>query len=316
MVPMTYSNEDATKETLAFVGAGVAAALTWFAIHFRDPAYATTAFPDSNGVRLIPGTVFFVVLFVLGRILMGGQAFQVGNRRRSPSSLDGKDFEQKKTPQETADAMARVFAGVSDEASRQEAIRDSLHSVPRIIALIPTAFYLRFGRVGPLGWGLTVFFDVLCLLWAIGLYFRPRTEYHSPVKLRGDWADRVGAFWLVACAFGPFFGWAVTEALPITQSSWRWLYGIRTFLSAVLPVLLALPLTRYIRGKSTLVSLPLMIGVTLLPFSTAIPSMQDLIEGPTVRHMQSPAPAVRDRQNPAFADRPELYLKHTDRGLR
>ena len=63
--------------------------------------------------------------------------------------------------------------------------------------LVPLIFYLdslRYGRaeVGPLGWGLTVFFVMYCLLTAIGLYFRPRTEFHSPVRLRGDWADRVG----------------------------------------------------------------------------------------------------------------------------
>ena len=84
-------------------------------------------------------------------------------------------------------------------------------------ALIPLIFYLRFRRVGPLGWGTTVFFDTYCVLAAIGLYFRPRTEYHSPVALRGNWLDRVCAFWLVGCAFGPFFGWIVTTGVfPIT----------------------------------------------------------------------------------------------------
>ena len=148
-------------------------------------------------------------------------------------------------------------------------------------------FYGRFGIIGPLGWGLTVFFDVLCLLWAVGLFFLPRTEYHSPVRVRGDWLDRIGAFWLVGCVFGPFFGWVVSKSGPMTPTSWHWGYGLRAFLAAGLPVLLALPLLRYARGKSSLVALPLLLVITLLPVSTAIGSIQDLIEGPIVRQAES-----------------------------
>jgi hypothetical protein len=173
--------------------------------------------------------------------------------------------------QETADKVARTFFGVTDEVSRRSVIRQCLTSIVWCTLLIPSAFYLRFRHIGPLGWGTTVFFDVYCLLTAIGLYFRPRTEYHSPVALRGDWLDRIGAFWLVGCAFGPFFGWIVTTGtFPITATSWRWLYGLRVFLAAVIPLLLALPLTRYVRGKASRVALPLLVGVTLLPISSAM----------------------------------------------
>ena len=186
-----------------------------------------------------------------------------------------------KTPQEVADEVGERFFGVTDEASRRLAIRKWLIGIIWCTALIPLAFYLRFKRIGPLGWGTTVAFDVYCLLSAIGLYFQPRTEYHSPVQLRGDWLDRIGAFWLVGCAFGPLFGWMVTTGtIPLTPTSWRWLYGLRVFLAAIIPIMLALPLTRYVRGKSSWVALPLLVVVTLLPVSTAMNASLDLWEGP------------------------------------
>jgi len=207
------------------------------------------------------------------------------------------------TPQETADVVAETFFGVTDEASRRRVIRQCLVSAPLYAAGIPALFYLRFGRVGPLGWGTTVFFVVYCLLCAVGLYFRPRAEYHTPVGLRGDWLDRVGAFWLMGCAFGPFFGWLLTTGtIPVTPVSWHWLYGLRVVLAAVLPALLALPLTRYVRGKSARVSLPLLVCVTLLPISSAMNVSLDLWEGPSARQSRTDG-------------RTELYLKHTGRSL-
>jgi hypothetical protein len=208
------------------------------------------------------------------------------------------------TPPETADKVARTFFGVTDELSRTRVIRQSLISIVWLTLLIPLAFYLRFRHIGPLGWGTTIFFDTYCLLVAIGLYFRPLTEYHSPVPLRGDWLDRVGAFWLVGCAFGPFFGWIVTTGtFPITPNSWRWLYGLRVILAAGVPLVLALPLTRYVRGKASRVALPLLVGVTLLPVSSAMNVSRDLWEGPVVQKEQS-------------TGRTESYLKHSQRRLR
>lgn len=181
-------------------------------------------------------------------------------------NLSGTD-----TSHQVADQVARTYFGVTDEVSRRRVIQQCLLGAVEALALTPFLFYLRFGRVGPLGWGTTVFFVSYLLLTATGLYFRPHTEFHSTVPLRGDWRDRVGAFWLVGCTFGPLFGWIITSGVfPITQNSWHWLYGFRVLLAAVVPIVLALPLTRYVRGKSTLVALPLLVLVTLLPVSSAM----------------------------------------------
>ena len=191
--------------------------------------------------------------------------------------MNNHDLPRRASPDEVADQVAKTYFGVTDEFSRRRVIRRCLLGAAEAAVLTPCLFYLGFREVGPLGWGTTVFFVVYLLLTAIGLYFRPRTEYHSPVPLRGDWRDRVGAFWLVGCVFGPFFGWVVTSgAFPITQSSWQWMYGLRVLLAAVVPLMLALPLTRYVREKSALVALPLLVGVTLLPVSSAMNVSLDL----------------------------------------
>jgi len=213
------------------------------------------------------------------------------------------NFRPDSTPVETADKIARTFFGVTDEVSRRRVIRQSLLSIAWCTLLIPAAFYLRFRHIGPLGWGTTIFFDVYCLLVAVGLFFRPLTQYHSPVALRGDWLDRLGAFWLVGCAFGPLFGWIVTTGtIPITLNSWRWLYSARVVLAAGVPIVLALPLTRYIRGKASWVALPLLLGITLLPISSAMNVSLDLWEGPVAQRVGS-------------TGRLQLWLRHTDRRI-
>lgn len=204
---------------------------------------------------------------------------------------------------EVADQVAASFFRIKDQASRERAIRQFLLGTVEVAILVPLLFYLRFGEIGPLGWGTTIFFIAYCLLCAVGLYFGPRIEYHTPVALRGDWLDRVGAFWLVGCAFGPFFGWIITTGvLPITLTSWRWLYGLRVFLAAAVPILLALPLTRYVRGKSAQVALLVLVCVTLLPVSSVMNVSRDLWEGPIVRQTRS-------------TGQPEFYLKHTEKSL-
>jgi hypothetical protein len=194
---------------------------------------------------------------------------------------------QKNTPPDplkTAQQMARIFfATGSSPTDLRRAIRGWLISAVCSAVLVPALFWLRFGRVDGLAWGLTVFLVVYCLLVAFGLFFLNRPAYHTPIAPRGDWLDWVGAFWLMACAFGPFFGWILTSAFPLTQDNWRWLYAGRVFLSVVLPVLTALALLRYVRGRGALIMLVLLLGVTALPIWSAWAVGQDLLSEPELR---------------------------------
>jgi hypothetical protein len=207
------------------------------------------------------------------------------------------------TPQETSKHVAETFFGVTDDkASRQKVIWQLLAGAPACAVVIPALFYLKFGEIGGLGWGTTVFFVVYCLLAAIGLYFQPLTAYHTLVRLRGDWVDRVGAFWLVSCVFGPFLGWVITSVFPLTVASWHMLYGLRVFLAVGLPLITALPLTRYLRGKAIWVALPLLVAVTMLPIMSAVNPSRDLWNGPVVRQVQP-------------TGKYELYLQYTKQTL-
>jgi hypothetical protein len=183
--------------------------------------------------------------------------------------------------QHPAEKIARTFfrAG-STPRERARAIRGWLISAACAAVGVPLLFYLRLGTVPGLGWGLTVFLVALCLLTAVGLYFLRRPDYHTPVPLRGDWADRVGAFWLLACAFGPLLGWVLTAVPTFTVDNWRWFYAGRVALSMGLPVLTALPLLRYVRGRGALIMLALLVGVTLLPILSAWNVAWDLWAGP------------------------------------
>jgi hypothetical protein len=120
---------------------------------------------------------------------------------------------------------------------------------------------------------------------------------HTPVELKNDWLDKVGSFWLVTCAFGPLFGWLLTSAFSLTVDNWRWFYGGRVALAVGLPIVTALALLRYVRGKGAPLMLALLIGVTALPVWSAWATMMDLRNGP-----------VRSEQI-------NLLLPHTERVL-
>lgn len=168
--------------------------------------------------------------------------------------------------------------------------------------LTPLLFYLRFGEIDGFAWGFTIFLVVFCLLVALGLYIQPRTQSHPQIRLQNNWVDRLGAFWLISCAFGPFFGWVITSIFPITLDSWQGLYTLRVILAVGLPVLTALPQVRYLNAKTIFVALPLLIIVTLLPFLSIINISRDLWEGPQMSQVQ-------------FTNQSEMLLRHTQKNL-
>jgi len=181
---------------------------------------------------------------------------------------------------EPAAGIARGFFGAgSSRRSLERAARRMWWGALWAAVLIPLLFWLRFGEVGPLGWGLTLFFIAYCAVTGVGLYFLPRPEYHTPVKLKSATSGRIGAFWLVACTFGPLVGWVATEAFTLTAESWHVLYGFRVFVAGIAPVMTMLPLVRYVRGRSALIAVPLLAGITALPVYSTVNTARDLLEG-------------------------------------
>jgi hypothetical protein len=182
-------------------------------------------------------------------------------------------------------AALRFFGAGGRPQQARAAVRRCLMGVVIATFGVPTLFYLRFGTVGEIGWGFTIFLDMLCLLIALGITVADKPHLHSVVPLKGDWLDHLGAFWLVACAFGPFAGWLLTESITPNADTWRWQFAGRTLFAIVLPIVTALPLARYARGGAAIIGFALLIGVTALPVASGALTTLDLLNGPIVRQL-------------------------------
>lgn len=163
---------------------------------------------------------------------------------------------------------------------KRRQVRGLLSGGAVLAVFVPLRFYLEFGEVGTMGWGTTVFLCAISWLAALGIEFSDRPAFHAPVAVSGGIRDAVGAFWLVACAFGPLAGWALTE-LPLTERSWRWQFGARIALAGVAPIAAALCLTPYARGLAARIAIPLLLLVTAIPVATTWWPVRDLVDGPT-----------------------------------
>lgn len=194
-----------------------------------------------------------------------------------------KQTEQEKVQRERI--LADYFKVESTEAENKRQVRLYLIAGAGWAILMPILFYLRFGKIDGFAIDFTIFLVVLHLLVAFGFLFQTRTKYHTTVPLKGNLGDKIGAFWLVACAFGPFLGWFVTTAFSPTASSWRWQYLARMFFAVVLPLITVTPLLRYVRGKAALIALPLLIVITTLPVITCLWVIGDLHDGPTINQI-------------------------------
>lgn len=205
-----------------------------------------------------------------------------------------------------------------DTGKNRRSVRAFLIAAAQAAVVIPLLFYLRFGEVNAFAWSFTGFVVVLCLLVALG-YSIPGgavNQTHAGAKVGAF--DRVGSFWLVACAFGPFFGWVVTAAYALTEENWRWRYGVRALLCVGLPVVCALPLLRYVRGKYWHVALLLLLGVTALAAWSGLNTLLDLREGPTVVRATGYYDAPKNSFYPSATGRPFKLttLAHTGRNIR
>jgi hypothetical protein len=210
--------------------------------------------------------------------------------------------------------------GHEDDAGKnRRSARTFLIAAAQAAVLIPLLFYLHDGEINAFGLSFTGFIVVLCLLVALGYSIpdnRPDRQTQADAKV-GPFG-RVGSFWLVACAFGPFFGWLVTEGFTLTEENWRWRYAARLLLCVGLPVVCALPLLRYVRGKYWHVALLLLSCVTALAAWSGLNTLRDLREGPTVRRTTGFYDAPRNSFYPSAEGTPFKLttLPHTGRNLR
>ena len=218
-----------------------------------------------------------------------------------------------------AEAARTYFGSENNPESNRRSARAFLIGAAQAAVIIPILFYLQFGVIDSFALSFTGFVVVLCLLVALGYYVPDKPEYQTTAARRGGPLGYVGAFWLAACAFGPFFGWLVaTTEFPLTEDNWFWRYAVRAVLSVCLPVLTALPLVVYVRGKFWHVALLLLFGVTSLSVWSGANTLLDLREGPAVKH----ATGYYDAPNNSFYPSAEgkrfklTTLTHTQRTIK
>ena len=187
-----------------------------------------------------------------------------------------------------------------------------LDAALQAVFAIPLLFYLQFGEIDAYALSFTGFIVVLCLLVALGFYFsdKPATQTLEARKWRGGPFDYVGAFWLLACAFGPFFGWAVVGGFTLTEANWHWRYVVRVVLCVALPIVTALPLFVYVRGRNWYVTLLLLLGVTALPVWSALNTISDLRAGPEVRRTTGFYDPQKESFYPSNDGKPFLFTIH------
>jgi hypothetical protein len=203
-------------------------------------------------------------------------------------------------------------------ADNRRNVRAFLIAAAQAAVFIPALFYLRFGEVNAFALSFTAFLVVLCLLVALGFSIPDKPDSQIRAALKDGPLDYVGAFWLAACAFGPFFGWLSTAAFTLTEENWRWHYVARVALSAGLPALTALPLLRYARGKYWHVALLLLLCVTSLAAWSGLNTLLDLRDGPEVRRTTGyyDAPDNSFRPSPEGEPFKLTTLAHTRRNIR
>lgn len=236
--------------------------------------------------------------------------------------------------------VGRAYFSKKDGESRKDDAEENRRSVRSFLmaavwaaVLIPGLFFLEFGEINAFALSFTGFVVVLCLLVALGFAIPDRPARQAQADAQQEQASAggtraaekvgvlnyVGAFWLLACAFGPFFGWLLTaSAFPLTEGNWWWRYAARAALSVGAPVLTALPLVVYVRGRYWHVALLLLFGLTTLAAWSGLNTLRDLREGPSVRQTTGFYDASQNSFAPSADGRPYrlTMLAHTGRTIK
>jgi len=156
--------------------------------------------------------------------------------------------------------------GVETDATLWIMVPQMLFSIGLSSVLLLLAFWLEFGELGGFAYGFIIFLAVFQVLMVIGFRFRNRTEYQVKGPSTLSIWDKIGGFWLIACAFGAFFGWVSgSVGASIVPDYKAAFYYLAAFFSIVLPVVTMLPNLRYLSGKTMMIQIPLLTVITILP---------------------------------------------------
>jgi len=158
------------------------------------------------------------------------------------------------------------LGGIETDATLWIMIPQLLFSIGLSSVLLLFSFWLEFGEIGAFAFAFIAFLAVFQILMVIGFRFRDRKDYQVEGPAQFGLLDKLGGFWLVACAFGAFFAWMSgsfgASMFPDHKAPF---YYLAAFFSIVLPVATMLPNLRYLSGKAMMIQIPLLTLVTILP---------------------------------------------------
>ncbi|HEY8559989.1 MAG TPA: hypothetical protein VIL74_06405 [Pyrinomonadaceae bacterium] len=168
------------------------------------------------------------------------------------------------------------FAGARADAPLVILLPKAAGAILLSDVLILSVFWLSFGELPMFAFGFVIFLTALQILVIVGLRFGGRKDLHSTERLRNDALDKIGAWWLMACAFGALFGWISAQlAVSFPQYENGFLLAAIVF-SIFLPVAAMLPNLRYLEARISHIQIPLLFFVTVLPVLSGIGSLLKL----------------------------------------
>lgn len=95
--------------------------------------------------------------------------------------------------------------------------------------------------------------------------------------------ENLSSLWLGACVICPILGWLVTNFWEhLSEENWQRLYVTRLLFSIGVPMLAGLLFAFFVRWKSKVLALSLILSVTALPAITTYWTALDLYEGKVV----------------------------------
>ena len=169
------------------------------------------------------------------------------------------------------------WMGIDAEGSLWIVIPQGIIIALEAFGLVYLRAVLEYGFPAPFFFvGLGIGLSAFMLVGLVAVRFSRRTDLHTAVKPKGDWLDKLGGFWLFACAGGAFFGWIALQFTVYPAVS-IYMHAVTVFLTIVLPVVTMLPLIRYVHGKAMYIQTPLLTIITLLPMLVGFGSAATLV---------------------------------------
>ncbi len=178
-----------------------------------------------------------------------------------------------------ADAEKSSFNGVSVEASLWVLVPKAAFGIALSMLVVLLKFWGEFGYVSMFAVGVAVFIAAIEVLFIVGLRFADRPDIRTTVKPVNDVFDHLGGWWLMACAFGAFFGWLVGNLVMLMPDQWRVVMAAKVFLTMIIPVATMMPNLRYISRNAAHVQIPILFFITLLPMLVGVGALISLITG-------------------------------------